>query len=209
MAWTRRTLGIAVAAIFFACAPHPAPVLETPPAYEQRDQPATDEDLEILLRADEILADESKWDRKDDRVCEPDDTSWSLFCALQKASVDILGEYQHRRVAIQEVRFAVEEATSGMDLEHRLMDFNNLPSTRFEDVKRVLTEAIERVQSRLSIERRCHDGYSPRSISCTGLVRRSRCLASIARTHLAPSGRRGLAPCRPGGRQLAPVKFGL
>jgi len=153
MAWTRRTFGIAVATALFACAPHPAPVLVTPeasPAYEQRDQPVTDEDLEILLRADEILADESKWDRQDDRVCRPDDTAWSLLCALQKASVETLGEYQHRRVALQEVRFAVEEATRGMDLEHRLMDFNNLPSTRFEDVKRVLTEAIEHVRLRLS-----------------------------------------------------------
>jgi hypothetical protein len=153
MAWTRHTLGIAVATTLFACASHPAPVLvtpEVPPAYEQRDQPVTDEDLKILLRADEILANESKWDRQDDRVCQPDDTAWSLFCALQKASVEILGEYQHRRVAIQEVRFAVEEATRGMDLEHRLMNFNNLPSTHFEDVKRVLTEAIEQVRLRLS-----------------------------------------------------------
>jgi hypothetical protein len=45
MAWTRPTLGIAVATTLFACAPHPAPVLETPPAYEQRDQSVTDEDL--------------------------------------------------------------------------------------------------------------------------------------------------------------------
>lgn len=122
---------------------------ETTPEYEQRDQPVTQEDLRILQRADEILSDASKWDRHDDRVCAAEDRTWSLFCALQKASIEVLGEYQHRRVALQEVRFAVEEATKGMELEHRLMDFNNLPSTRFEDVKKVLAVAIERVKARL------------------------------------------------------------
>lgn len=149
MTWTRSLLGIAFAAVLLACVSRPARSPETAPGYEQHDQPVTKEDLRILLRADEILSDASKWDRHDDRVCHPEDTTWSLFCALQKASIEVLGEYQHRRVAIQEVRFAVEEATKGMELEHRLMDFNNLPSTRFEDVKRVLTIAIEQVQKRL------------------------------------------------------------
>jgi hypothetical protein len=149
MSWTVRTLAMAVAAVLLACAPRHVQVPATAPDYERHDQPVTEEDLRILLRADEILSDASKWDRQDDRVCHPEDTTWSLFCALQKASIEVLGEYQHRRVAIQEVRFAVEEATKGMELEHRLMDFNNLPSTRFEDIKRILAEAIERVQTRL------------------------------------------------------------
>jgi hypothetical protein len=34
-------------------------------------------------------------------------------------------------------------------LPHRLMDFNNLPETRFEDVKQVLRVASERVAARL------------------------------------------------------------
>src|SRR5262245_53332415 len=122
---------------------------ETTPEYEQRDQPVTAADLRILQRADEILSEPSKWDRHDDRVCSPEDRTWSLYCALQKACIEVLGEYQHRRVALQEVRFAVEEATKGMELEHRLMDFNNLPSTRFEDVKKVLATAMERVKARL------------------------------------------------------------
>ena len=123
---------------------------EATPEYEQRDQPVTAEDLRILQRADEILSEPSKWDRHDDRVCAPEDRTWSLYCALHKACVEVLGEYQHRRVALQEVRFAVEEATKGMELEHRLMDFNNMPSTRFEDVKKVLATATERVKARLA-----------------------------------------------------------
>ena len=72
-----------------------------------------------------------------------------MFCALQKACIDVLGAYDHRRVALQEVRFAVEDATRGRDFEHRLRDFNNLPTTRLTDIKRILQVAAERVKSRL------------------------------------------------------------
>src|SRR4030095_5290505 len=119
---------------------------------EQRDQPVTDDDLRILLQADEILKDESVWNRNDDRVCDDDESTGkrSLFCALQKACIDVLGSYDHRRVALQEVRFAVEDATRGRDFEHRLRDFNNLPTTRLADVKAVLQVALDRVTSRLA-----------------------------------------------------------
>ena len=118
---------------------------------ERRDQPVTNDDLRILLRADELLKDESLWNRRDDRECDDDEASGkrSLFCALQKACIDILGAYDHRRVALQEVRFAVEDATRGQEFEHRLRDFNNLPTTRLADIKRVLQVATSRVQSRL------------------------------------------------------------
>ena len=118
---------------------------------ERRDRPVTNEDLRILTRADEILRDESVWNRQDDRECDDDNArgDWSLFCALEKASVEVLGQYDHRRVALQEVRFAVEDATRGRPFEHRLMDFNNLPETRFEDVKRVLQVSTARVATRL------------------------------------------------------------
>ena len=118
---------------------------------ERRDQPVTNDDLRILVRADELLKDESVWNRKDDRECDDDEATGkrSLFCALQKACIDVLGAYDHRHVALQEVRFAVEDATRGQDFEHRLRDFNNLPTTRLADVKKVLRVATDRVTSRL------------------------------------------------------------
>ncbi len=119
------------------------------PAYEQRDQPVTKDDLLILKRADEILSDETKWNRKDDRTCKPEDKIWSLFCALQKASIEVLGKSDHRRVALQEVRFAIEEVTKGRAFEHRLMDYNNLATTDFKDIKQVLKMATEKVEARL------------------------------------------------------------
>jgi hypothetical protein len=117
---------------------------------ERRDQAVTEEDLRILQRADKILSSAAVWNRHDTRMCSPADRTWSLFCALEKASLDVLGEYRHREVALQEVRFAVEDATKGQDFEHRLMDYNNLPSTRFEDIKRVLKAATDRVAARLA-----------------------------------------------------------
>ena len=132
-------------------------------AIEPRDQPATADDLRILRRTDALLGDASVWNRHDDRVCDDDEASGkrSLFCALQKANRETLGEYQHRNVALQEVRFATQDATRDRQTEmairalrrfsvpHRLMDFNNLPETRFEDVKQVLRVASERIAARL------------------------------------------------------------
>jgi hypothetical protein len=116
---------------------------------EQRDQPVSADDVRILQRADEILSDETRWNRQDDRTCEPEDTTWSLFCALQKASIEVLGKYDHRRAALQEVRFAIEDVTNGREFEHRLMDYNNLPETQFQDIKQVLKMATDRVTARL------------------------------------------------------------
>ena len=55
-------------------------------------------------------------------------------------------------MALQEVRFAIEDVTGGREFEHRLMDFNNLPETTFEDVKEVLAVARRRVAARLEAE---------------------------------------------------------
>jgi hypothetical protein len=123
----------------------------TSPDLERRDQPVTAQDLHILNRAAELLKDESVWNRADDRECKDDEAMGrrSLFCALQKACIDVLGTYDHRKVALQEVRFAVEDATRGRDFEHRLRDFNNLPTTRFVDIKTVLQSSTDRVKSRL------------------------------------------------------------
>jgi hypothetical protein len=123
---------------------------------ERRGRPVTSEDLRILTRVNEILRDESVWNRQDDRQCDDDNARgrWSLFCALERACIEVLGHYDHRRAALQEVRFAVEDATAGRQFEHRLMDFNNLPETQFADVKRVLQVATERVATRLRESRR-------------------------------------------------------
>lgn len=133
--------------------PASAPVLTpTTPQAEDRTQPVSAADLAILVRAEALLRDSSAWNRADDRECRDDEATGkrSLFCALQRASIDVLGAYDHRRVALQEVRFAVEDATRGQEFEHRLRDFNNLPTTRLADVQRVLAAAKDRITTRLT-----------------------------------------------------------
>jgi hypothetical protein len=123
---------------------------------EDRNPPVTEQDVRILLRATDLLKEESAWNRSDDRVCEDDERQdkRSLFCALQKACIDVLGEYQHRRAALQEVRFVVQEVTRGREFAHRLRDYNNLPETSLADIKRVLSTALERVRQRLKSTKR-------------------------------------------------------
>ena len=118
---------------------------------ERRDNRVTQEDVLILVGAINLLSNEAAWNRADDRACDDDENSGSrsLFCALQKASINTLGEYNHRRVALQEVRFAIQDATNNRKFEHRLRDYNNLPETSLSDVISVLENAKERVESRL------------------------------------------------------------
>jgi hypothetical protein len=126
-----------------ACTPHPQP------AYEERDQPVSIEDLRILDRADQLLASEANWNRKDTRECPSGASTLSLYCALHAACIEVIGTYDHRRPALQEVRFAIESVSGGREFEHRLMEFNNLPETTFADVKKVLALARANVASRL------------------------------------------------------------
>lgn len=120
---------------------------------ESHDRSVSAQDIAILDRTVDLLSSVAVWDREDDRQCHPEDTRFSLFCALRRASEDTLGSYQHRRVALQEVRFALEEATNGRPYEHRLRDFNNDPSTTLADVHAVIAAARNEIASRLAHQR--------------------------------------------------------
>jgi hypothetical protein len=122
------------------------------PDPDDRNQPVTVDDLRIIERADAILTLPGAWSRHDTRICLPADSTYSLYCALEKAQLDLFGEYHHRAVGPQEVRFALEDVTNGFPFRHRLRDYNNLPSTQFADIKRVLTIASHRVRVRLEAQ---------------------------------------------------------
>jgi hypothetical protein len=113
----------------------------------------TTEDLEILRRADALLVDASAWNHFGDRTCDPAARSWNLYCVLHRASLDVTGSFEHRSAALQEVRWVVEERTRGIELAHRLMDFNNMPTTTFADVKSVLAEATRRLDAKIAAAR--------------------------------------------------------
>jgi hypothetical protein len=112
----------------------------------------SDDDLQILDEARRRLTDERTWNRNDNRECPAGARSWSLFCALHDASIEAIGTYDHRRLALEEVRAAIEEI-AGESFHHRLMDFNNRPSTTLADVHRVIEIARARVAQRAGNER--------------------------------------------------------
>jgi len=113
--------------------------------------PAQKVDLDILNRAEQLLANPSNWHKHDDRKCEDDIKSnkWSLFCALKHASMEQRGEYNHHNTAMQTVRFVIDNLIPDHGFEHTLMDFNNAPSTTHKVILNVLHTAEERISKEL------------------------------------------------------------
>ena len=106
--------------------------------------PITAADLQIVKRAREILDSPAKWNRADNRVCPANAKTVSLYCALQLATIEIGGKSEHRGAALQEARFVVDEIAADRKYEHRLMNYNNDPTTTFADIQEVLriTESL-------------------------------------------------------------------
>jgi hypothetical protein len=106
--------------------------------------PVTKADLEIVKRAREILNSESKWNRADNRICPAEAKTFSLYCALQMATTAVGGKAEHRGAALQEARFVIDEIAADRNYEHRLMNYNNDPTTTFADIQEVLriTESL-------------------------------------------------------------------
>ena len=96
--------------------------------------PVMTADLQIVKRAREILNSESKWNRADNRVCPAEAKTVSLYCALQMATVEVGGKAEHRGAALQEARFVIDEIARDRNYEHRLMNYNNDPTTTFTDI---------------------------------------------------------------------------
>ena len=110
----------------------------------------TEQDVQILLRASKILSHESVWNRADNRECPPEATSWSLYCALHKASLAIRSEFNHRQPAMQMVRFVINLMEPGRRFEHRLMNYNNDPQRTLSDIQEVLRISIQNVRKKLA-----------------------------------------------------------
>lgn len=93
--------------------------------------PVTESDLMIIRKTIELLKDEKDWNRNDDRQCKDDieNKTYSLFCALHVASVEVAGSYDHRKAVLQIIRKTIVDIYPQKKLEHRLRDFNNLPET--------------------------------------------------------------------------------
>ena len=106
--------------------------------------PVMKADLQIVRRARQILDSPSKWNRADNRECPAEAKTVSLYCALQKATIEVSGAAEHRGAALQEARFVIDEIAADREYAHRLMDYNNDPTTSFADIQEVLriTESL-------------------------------------------------------------------
>jgi hypothetical protein len=113
--------------------------------------PVSEGDIRIVRRAREILSSPVKWNRSDNRKCPARQTTYSLYCALEKATREVSKKFEHRGAAMQEARFAIDEVLAkGNHYEHRLMDYNNDPKTTFADVQEFFTLLEERIKKRLA-----------------------------------------------------------
>jgi hypothetical protein len=45
---------------------------------------------------------EAAWNRSDNRECPTSATKWSIYCALEKATLDVTGGPHHRRPALRQ-----------------------------------------------------------------------------------------------------------
>lgn len=115
--------------------------------------PVSRADVRIVQRAQEILNSPSKWNRADTRDCFADAKTFSLYCALEKATNEVSGKFEHRGAAMQEGRFVIDEmAPNGKNYEHRLKDYNNDPATTFADIDNFFRFLEERISKRLAQE---------------------------------------------------------
>jgi hypothetical protein len=117
--------------------------------------PISKADLQIVKRAREILDSPSKWNRADNRECPPDAKTFSLYCALQMATVEVGGKAEHRGAALQEARFVIDEIAIDRKYEHRLMNYNNDATTTFADIQEVLriTESLITLRLKANAQR--------------------------------------------------------
>jgi len=111
--------------------------------------PVTKADLQIVKQAQKILDSPSKWNRADNRVCPSDAKTFSLYCALENATKAVSGQFEHRGAAMQEARFVIDEIAPNRNYDHRLMGYNNDPSTTFADIQKVLHLLENRIGHRL------------------------------------------------------------
>jgi hypothetical protein len=106
--------------------------------------PVTPADLQVVQQARKLLDTPAKWNRADNRKCPAQAKTFSLYCALETATVQSGRNFEHRGAALQEMRFVIDEITAERDYDHRLMDYNNDAATTFADIQEVfrITESL-------------------------------------------------------------------
>lgn len=115
--------------------------------------PVSRNDIRIVHRARKILNSPAKWNRADNRECPAAQTTYSLYCALEKATEEISKKFEHRSAAMQQARFVIDDDLArGNHYHHRLMDYNNDPKTTFADVQKFFALLEQRIKQQLDTQ---------------------------------------------------------
>jgi hypothetical protein len=149
--WQLKTIAAVVSIVWIVAALSAAQNPARPDDPDAR-PPVTKADLRVVERAQQILNSSSKWNRADTRRCPADAKTFSIYCALETATKEESGTFEHRGAAMQEARFLIEDITRHRDYQHRLMDYNNDPTTTFGDVQRFFALLRKRIDDRLNRE---------------------------------------------------------
>src|SRR5215469_12936752 len=119
------------------------------------DPPVSQNDIRVVRRARDILVSPAKWNRADSRQCPANESTCSLYCALEQATQEISKKFEHSGAAAQQARFLIDDdLAKGNHYQHRLMDSNNDPKTTFSDVQRLFALLEQRIQKRLDAQNR-------------------------------------------------------
>ena len=108
--------------------------------------PPNDLDRQIIQRAAAFMTSDAVWNRADNRKCPADAKTVSIYCAEERATNEVAGGFHHRRPALELVRMIVEARTKDKKYRHRLMDYNNDPTTTLADVKSLFAEALAQIK---------------------------------------------------------------
>ncbi len=106
-------------------------------------------DIQVLDIAKDFLNGGQSWNRADNRICPENAVAVSLYCALLRASEQVMGKPYHRQPAMQVIREIIGDRWPDRYSNHRLMEFNNHPSTRFTELEELFE--LARVQIRESM----------------------------------------------------------
>lgn len=109
---------------------------------------ATEDDIAILGTALAKLETPTQWNRKEDQSCPPGETeAMGLFCGLYTAVEQQMGRYHHRQPALEIVRSVVAERWRQRIVSHPLVDLNNHPDTKIDDLRTLLQLSLARARA--------------------------------------------------------------
>ena len=102
-------------------------------------------DARILARTMELLDQEQKWFRNDNRKCSEGSDTISLYCALKQASLEVSGNFEHKAASLHQVRKAIVHYKEGVKYSHPIMDFNNDRAIALSDIQSVLAASLNAI----------------------------------------------------------------